>query len=279
MKTFIFVGLLMLLSMGISANNIPRKNPELTVWIRAGGPAVKSEISNFILKILETLPQNVTSRILVCTNKDDTILEELDLITKTHETVKIIFAQLSSFSSALTTLAQNTDPESNVLTLSVGINIRKDQIQSGLKTLTGHVKVYGWSVSNHGNDGSCPGKGWYNTAALLDKTIVQQMREGVPNWVDNGVLGSIGKHLIGGNEEIPIMVKALQEDPNAKFILNASDPVSSSLQLGTGITFQEKLERKIIVGKYYMQKLHQEYHVETDFESWQKCIWASLKVI
>ncbi len=268
-----------MLAMGISGNAISAENPKLTVWIRAGGPAVKSEISSFVQNVLESLPQNVLSQVLVCTNKDDTILEELDTITKTYKTVKIIFSQLSSFSSALTNLALNTDPDSDVLTLSVGVNIRKDQIQAGLKDLTGSVKVYGWLVNGYENDGSCPGKGWYNTAALINKTIVQQMKEGIPKWVDNGVLGTIGKHTIGGNEEIPIMVEALQIDPTTKFILNVSDPVSSSLQLGTGIAFHEKLERKIVVGKYYMQKLYQEHNVKTDFESWQKFIWASLIVI
>lgn len=142
-----------------------------------------------------------------------------------------------------------------------------------------HVKVYGWLISNHENDGSCPGKGWYNTAALIDKTIVQQMKEGIPKWVDNGALGNIGKHIIGGNEEIPIMVQAQEKEPRARFILNTTDPVSSNLQLGTGISFQEKLERKMVVGKHYMQKLHQELEVETDFECWSKDIWASLEII
>lgn len=268
-----------MLAMGLTVNPISAENPKLTVWIRAGGPAVKSEISSFVQNVLESLPQNVPSQVLVCTNKDDTILEELDTITKTYKTVKVIFSQLSSYSSALNTLALNTDSESNVLTVTVGVNIRKDQIQTGLNELTGSVKVYGWLVKGHENDGSCPGKGWYNTAALIHKTIVQQMKEGIPNWIDNGILGKIDNHIIGGNEEITIMVKALQRDPETKFILNISDPVSSSLRLGIGITFQEKLERKTVVSKYYMQKLHQEQITETDFATWQKIIWASLKVI
>ncbi len=258
---------------------IAEKSPDLTVWIRAGGPAVKSEIVSFVQKVSESLPTHLAYQILVCTNPNDPILEELNTIAKAHKTVKVIFSQLSSFSSALTALANQTDGASNVLSLSVGVTIRQDQIKTGLERLTGKVKVYAWSVSGHGNDGSGPGKGWYHTAALIDKTIMQQMRAGVPKWVDNGVLGTIGKHLIGGNEEVPIMVEALQRDPESKFILNTTDPVSSSLQLGTGITFQEKLERKTLVGEHYMQKLHADYGVETDFASWRRRIWSALEVI
>lgn len=266
--------LIMLKSVGFAQDT-----PNLTVWIRAGGPAVKTEIASFVEKVLETLPVSVTSKVLICTNENDPILEEINTITKTCKTVEVIFSQLNSFSTALTSLAEHTDSESNVLTLSVGINISENQILTGLKSLTGRVKVYGWLVDGHENDGSCPGKGWYNTAALLDKTIVQQMKEGIPKWVDNGVLGKIGKHTIGGNEEIPIMVQALQNDYEAKFILDISNPVSSTLQLGTGVSFQEKLERKVVVGEHYMRKMHQELKIETDFDSWSKYIWASLKII
>jgi hypothetical protein len=282
MKYFIIRIIMLLSPVGtVASTDIPKKDtPKLTVWIRAGGNAVKLEISSFVEQILEKLPQNVNSKILVCTNADDTILDKLAILTKKYDKVKVIFSQLSSFSTALTTLAQNTDPESYVLSLSVGVDIRKDQIVTGLGNLTDRVRVYGWTVSGYGNDGSAPGRGWYNTAALIHKVVVKQMREeGVPSWVDNGVLGMIDKHIIGGNEEIPIMVRWLQSDPEAIFILNASDPVSSSIQLGTGISFQEKLERKIIVGKHYMQKLHQEYESKIEFESWHKLIWASLKVI
>lgn len=210
--------------------------PQLTVWIRAGGNAVKSEITSFVRQVLERLPQNIESKVLVCTNECDTILEELDTVIKVESKVKVIFSTLSSFSTALSDLAKNTDAESHVLSLSVGVNIRQDQIETGLAHLTDRVRVYAWTVSDHGNDGSLPGKGWYNTAAMIDKTIVRQMAEegGVPHWVDNGILGKIRQHTIGGNEEIPIMIKALQNEPEAVFLLNKSDPVSSTLQTGIG---------------------------------------------
>jgi len=275
-----FIMLLSSVCIGTGANAVQEDATKLTVWIRAGGNAVKSEISSFVRQVLEKIPQNITSQILVCTNEGDTILEELDTLTKVENRVKVIFSHLSSFSTSLSVLAKNTDPESNVLSLSVGVNIRQDQIETGLSHLRGRVRVYGWTVSDHGNDGSVPGKGWYNTATLIDKIIVRQMvEEGVPNWVDNGVLGMIGQHTIGGNEEIPIMVKALQREPKAKFILNVGDPVSSSLRLGTGISFQEKLERKVVVGQHYMQKLHRECGTSDEFESWQKFIWKSIRVI
>ena len=274
MRTTLTLILIFLISAGFA-----QCNPELTVWIRAGGPAVKTEITSFVQKVLQTLPASVTSKVIICTNENDPILDELNTMTKTCKMIEVIFSQLSSYNAALTSLAQHTDSESNVLTLSVGINIREDQILSGLKSLTGRVKVYGWLVDDQGNDGSCPGKGWYNTAALLDKTIIQQMKQEIPKWVDNGVLGKIGKHTIGGVEEIPIMIQALQKDREAKFILNISDPVSSNIQVGTGVSFHEKLERKEVVGKLYMRKMHQELKIETDFDAWSKSIWASLKTI
>lgn len=252
---------------------------ELTVWIRAGGSTVKTEINSFLQKILQALPSTINFKIIICTNENDTILEEVNAITQSHKIVKVIFSQLSSFSSALTSLAQHTALESNVLTLSVGVNITENQILTGLKFLTDSVKVYGWLIDADKNDGSCPGRGWYNTAALIDKTIVQQIKKGLPNWVDNGALGYIGEHMIGGNEEIPIMVYALQKEPETKFILNKNDPVFLNVQLSTEISFQEKLDRKTIVGQYYMQKLYRELKVETDFESWSKYIWASLEII
>ncbi len=54
--------------------------PELTVWIRAGGAAVKTEITSFVQKVFQALPPSVTSRVLICTNENDTILNELDAI-------------------------------------------------------------------------------------------------------------------------------------------------------------------------------------------------------
>src|SRR6188768_2242374 len=83
--------------------------PQLAVWIRAGGPAVKTEIISFVQKVLQTLPPSMTSEVLICTNENDLILNELDTITRTCKTVKVIFSQLSSFSGALTSLAQHTD--------------------------------------------------------------------------------------------------------------------------------------------------------------------------
>ncbi len=201
-------------------------------------------------------------------------------MTKIESSVKVVFSNLGSFSTALTSLAQNTDPESNVLTLSVGVDIREDQISKGLANLKGRVRVYGWQVSEQKNDGSVPGKGWYNTAALIDKTVVKQMREeGVPQWVDNGALGRIGKYTIGGNEEIPTMIRALQREPKAKFVLDVSDPVSLSAQLGTGVSFKEKMERKVVVGQHYMHKMYEESGEDVDFESWKSRIWKSVQVI
>lgn len=256
------------------------KSPKITVWVRAGGSAVKSEISTFIQNTLKSLPQGIDPQILVCTNENDTILEELDTITKTEKTVKVIFSHLSSYSSSLTALARHTDSDSSVLSLSVGIAIRTGQIREGLSSLNGRVRAYGWAIKEHGNDGSVPGKGWYHTAALLDKTVVKLLQEeGIPHWVDNGVLGTVGEHTIGGNEEIPLMVRILQLEPDAKFVLNVSDPVSTSLQVGTGVRFQEKIARKGVVSLFYMHKLHQESAVTEEFEDWAKQIWKSLEVI
>lgn len=253
---------------------------ELSVWIRAGGPSVKSEIGPFVQKIQEQIPKSVSYQILICTNTNDIILEELDTMTKINSKVKIVFSNLQSFSTALTSLAKNTDPDLDVLSLSVGVDIRKDQIKNGLSSLKGRVKVYGWKVIPLGNDGSVPGKGWYNTAVLIDKTIVKQIREeGVPKWVDNGVLGKIHQITIGGGEEVPIMVKAIEKDPDAQFVLNVSNPVTMYVQRGTDVNFQEKMERKVIVGEYYMRKLYKESGAQIGFDNWKERIWKSLQVI
>jgi hypothetical protein len=262
-----------------NSNEVDKYDRKLSVWIRAGGEPVKSKIVSFIEKISKILSNFIDFEIIVCTNKNDIILEELDTITKTEKSVKVIFSQLNSFSTALTTLAKNTDAESSVLTLSVGVNIRQDQIEEGLNyLLKDRVRVHGWTVTENANDGSVPGKGWYNTAALIDKNIVKQIREeGVPKWVDNGILGKIDKHTIGGNEEIPIMIQALLKESDAKFILNRSDPVSIELEVGTEISFKEKLERKTIVGEVYMEKIYKEWtSQEVDFETWKKNMWQSL---
>jgi len=262
-----------------NADAVNENVPQLTVWIRAGGKDVKSEITPFLQRLLEIVPEGRT-QILICTNENDIILEELKSFYEAEKSVKLIFSTLSSYSLALTALAQNTNPESSVLSLSVGVDIRKDQLEEGLSNLKGRVRVYGWKIHEFQNDGTVPGKGWYNTAALIDKTIVRQIKEGsVPQWVDNGVLGKIDNYTIGGNEEIPMMVEALQRDPEARFILNVGDPVSLKLQLGTGVNYQEKLERKVAVSCYYLRKLYQETCTHETYESWFKSIWNSLEVI
>lgn len=257
----------------------PAEIPQLTVWIRASGPSVQEKIHSFVLQVLASLPQNIPYQLLVCTEIDDPIEGELDPITKVNRAVRVIFSRTGSFSAALTALAENTDPHSAVLTMSVGVTIRQDQIETGLGRLTGRVRVYGWMVEGYGNDGSCPGRGWYNTAALIHQTVVGQMREGVPGWVDNGVLGNIDGYIIGGNEEIPIMVEALSRDPDAQFILDIGDPVTSGMQIGTGVTFRAKLERKTIVGEVYMRKLHRDLGVPTAYALWKDSLWAALQIV
>lgn len=238
------------------------------------GSSVQSEITPFVKKVFH-LARAVTAlfEVIICTNLNDPILEQVNALLENYN-IKVIYADLSSFRSGLEALAKSTHPESKVMTLSVGINMREDQLITGWKSLNGRVKVYGWLVRGYGNDGTRPGKGWYNTAALLNKEIVALMKEGLPKYIDNGVLEKVGKHTIGGNEEVVIQIWAKHRFPDAITILNTSDPVSSNLSLGTGVTFEEKLERKIVVGDIYMKILHQDLKANIDFDSWYKSMWV-----
>lgn len=248
---------------------------DLTVWIRAGGDAEKKKISPYVRNVLQILPSNLTTEVLICTNENDVIQRKLEKLSSQCGKVRIVFSNLSSPSSALRTLAQHTNPESIVLTLSVGINISTIQIQTGLKRLKSHVKVHGWQIKNHGNDGSCPGKGWYTSAALIHKKIVEQMRSNVPDWLDNEKLEKIGGANINfRNVEIPIMVRALQEDPNTQFFLDTYNPVSSNLQPNIEIRTQISKEA---CGNLYMRELHKALKIRLDNRIWSKRIWSSLK--
>ncbi len=254
------------------------KADQLTIWVRAYGHSVKGEMAPFIDKLLKELPNLLNSRVLICTNENDLILNELRQIAIQQKQCEVITSKADSYQQALTSLALQTHPNSNVLTLSVGIHIRHDQIVTGLNKLTDNVKVYGWRIHGQGNDGSCPGKGWYNTAALLDTSVVQLMSSVIPEWVDNDVLKNLDGYIIGGNEEIPIMVNILQNDKNAQFILNTHDPVFSSIQIGNKVNFFEKIERKSIVAQMYMKKMHRDFKIKSNFEDWVQQIWNSLKI-
>ena len=261
-------------------------DPQLTVWVRAYGEKVKPKITEFVLKVLANLPSNLKTQLLLCTNENDPILEEVEKVAKIRDNVKVVYSKMSSYSSALKKLAEKTASTSNVLSLSVGVSISKEQIESAWKDLTGHVKVYGWMVTGHGNDGSKPGKGWYNTAALIDQSIIQQMKsdkEGVPEWVDNGFLGKLKSGdeevLIGGNEEIPIMVEALRKDPESRFILNTRDPVTSEEKTGTGISFENKIKRKTETANRYLIKMHEDHGIQEKLEDWKNSVWKRLEII
>ncbi len=67
MKYFVFVIAVLLSPVGIVAETmtVQEDAAQLTVWIRAGGDVVKSEISSFIRQISDKLPQAITSKILV----------------------------------------------------------------------------------------------------------------------------------------------------------------------------------------------------------------------
>lgn len=241
---------------------------------------MKSKITSFVLTLLKSVPVSIPFQVLICTNENDPIQGELDGLMRMDPRIQVIYSQLSSCHAALTSLSRHTFPESKVLTLSVGIQLSSQQIQRGFDHVTDAVRVYGWKVGDYGNDGKIPGKGWYHTAAILDPTIVKIIKDELPIWIDNNQLGAVGNYTLGGNEEIPIMVLALQKDKNSQFILNVSDPVSSTIQLGTGITYAEKLERKVHVSKIYLEKMHKELHVTSDLKYWTESeIWGALKLI
>jgi hypothetical protein len=121
---------------------------------------------------------------------------------------------------------------------------------------------YGWEITDFGNDGSEPRKGWYNTAASYSPICLDWMKDHpFPHWIDNGVEGELlidnQAVPIGGNEEIVLMGHVISENSNAFFVLNTRDCLDSTIKTGTGISYEAKIKRKVSVSHYYLeQKLH-----------------------
>lgn len=234
--------------------------PMVTVWIRAFGEQTGKQISPYLTDLYRDLSSDFDLDFILCTNQNDPLLAYLEDIKTLPLT--IIFADMRSFSQPLNQLIEQTPPNGAVLSLSVGISMKSFLLSEALDWMEKGAWVYGWEVADFGNDGSEPGKGWYNTAALYSPTCVAWMKHNpFPGWIDNGAEGELFIDQqpipIGGNEEVVLMGKVIQAYPTAFFVLNTEKVLASPSKTGTGISYQAKMKRKTAVAQYYLEhKLH-----------------------
>ncbi|OJU81763.1 MAG: hypothetical protein BGO10_07710 [Chlamydia sp. 32-24] len=248
---------------------------KLTVWIRAWGNDITVDLEKLII-LINLLKKELTHyeiSLFIETNPDDEVIK---LIEKYYNNqIKIITANLHSFSNALNTLIQLTPPDSLVLTLSLGVIVNPELIKKGLEEVEKGVFAYGWCIHPLNNNGTIVGLGWYNTAALLHFDFIKILKDyPLPSWIDNGFEGSIilGKETIpiGGCEEVVMMYLALKVNPKAIFHLNIKDSLKLKKTTGTDISFPKKIKRKVAVANYYMAK---------KIPMAKETLWQALKIV
>lgn len=233
---------------------------EVTVWVRAFGEQAGAQICPYLSGLYESLSPDFDLDIILCTNANDLLLGYVEGIK--HLPLKIIFADMDSFSKPLNELIVHTSPNKPVLSLSVGVKMKPSFLIDALSWVERNAWVYGWEIIGFGNDGSEPGKGWYNTAALYSPICMHWMKDHpFPKWIDNGMEGELlidnQSVPIGGNEEVVLMGQIIREKPNAFFVLNTSERLDSTIKTGTGISYEAKIKRKVFVARHYLeQKLH-----------------------
>lgn len=229
----------------------------LTVWIRSFGNSSASLITPYLEQIEKEFLDDFDLTILVATKPQDpvlTVLKDLRL----HCPLIVLQTNLNSISQGLNSLIDATLTNSYVLVLSQGVEIHANHVKEASIVLENGAWAHGWQISKLQNDGSVPGKGWYHTAALYPpSTLLWMKSHPFPYWVDNGVDGylTIGEESIpiGGNEEVALMGMAIQSDPTAFFIHDNRNILNLAIETGTGITFEQKLKRKTLVGNYYLE--------------------------
>lgn len=269
----IFLVLLQLIFSGLLLSHEGKE--DVVVWIRAFGDDAKNEIVPYVRYLHEELDTAFNLKILVATNYDDPVAHVL-----MHETplpsVHIVFGHMKSNHQGLNALVEATPSDSFLLSLSLGVKIKRHHLAEALQCVQNGAWVYGWKISNMQNDGSKPGLGWYNTAALYSKPCLNWLKNNpFPYWIDNGVEGYIEidneKIAIGNNEEVVLMASILQQGyHSAYYILNVADPLEFTHQTGNGISFNAKMKRKIYAAKYY---LDHKFCVSADE------VWSRLRII
>ena len=237
-------------------NSTERK--PLAIWVRAYGNPAKEEINSYLVRTADQLSPHFDTTIMLCTNPDDPVLEAIQTLPENFP-IKPVFANMRSFQQSLNQLTTETPPSTPVLLLSVGLDIEPRLLIDALEWMHAGAYTVGWTIESLGNDGTLPGKGWYNTAALYSPDCIQWLKEHpFPVWVDNGVEGSllIEDRIvpIGGNEEIWLMGALYSEQPQAFSVLNTKDILHFSNRTGTDIDFDAKMKRKTLVSDYYLEK-------------------------
>ena len=260
MKSYIYSFLLffsLLVFMSEANESMKEEKIPITVWIRSFGIESKSRILPYLLQLDKALSSDFELHFVVVTKPNDPVMEALETAQLGH--LEVVQANLDSVSQGLNALIAATDTDSCVLSLSQGVEIEAKHLKEALFWLEKGAWAYGWQLSNMNNDGSLPGKGWYHTACLYPaKCVAWLKKHPFPTWIDAGVDGSIaceGELIpIGGNEEIIVMGLVLQEDPTAFFVHDARNILNLEVRTGTGVTFEQKLKRKVLVTDYYLTK-------------------------
>ncbi|MDF2578268.1 MAG: hypothetical protein K0S74_1752 [Chlamydiales bacterium] len=236
---------------------------KMTVWIRAWGETVQPKLVPYLQKLIHDHEPWLDLQVLIATNDNDPILTDPLLQQMIEEKqVEIVLSNLHVISEPIQDLAKRTQHNTDaVILVSVGVEVQPAQAIEALGWIKCGAWAHGWQIDLMKNDGSQAGKGWYNTAVMFSPRFLHLLQDkGMPHWVDNGVEGYLdiaGQHIpIGGAEEVPMMHMALQIDPDAFFILNRRRSVHMEEKLGTGVTFEQKMLRKIAVTDFYLEKMH-----------------------
>ncbi len=266
-KLFLFICFILFGSL-LNANG----KPHLTVWIRSFGADSARIILPYVEQIKNELEEEFQLKILVATKPNDPVLTAF---TDPHPSVTVLQTNLDSISQGLNALIESSSSGSYVLSLSQGVEIHATEIKEAMPQLDNGAWAYGWQLSNLNNDGSAPGKGWYHTAALYPPATLKWMKTHLfPNWIDTGVDGYLtidGEKIpIANNEEVVLMATVLQEHPKAFFVLNTRDILNFNNRTGNGVSFQQKLKRKIPVADFYLRN---RFHVKPEE------VWSHLVII
>ncbi len=251
-----------------------QERPSLTIWMRSFGNDSTNILVPYLNEVETALSEDFELKILVATKPNDPVLKILEQVRQDPR-VTALQTNLDSISEGLNTLIESTPPGCYVLSLSQGVEIDADHIKEALSWFEKGAWAFGWQISNLNNDGSAPGRGWYHTAALYPPPTVAWMKTHLfPCWIDTGFEGSIlidGEKIpIGGNEEVILMATVLQDYPQAFFVHNTKSILNFSLQTGNGISFAQKLKRKVPVAAYYLKN---RFHVNPEE------VWSHLVVI
>jgi hypothetical protein len=249
---------LFLINQSLIATNDPQLDkPPLTVWIRSFGKESATLIAPYLKQVDQTLSPHFHLRIVVATKPGDPVLKVLEEIVL-NCLLTALQAELGSISQGLNALIEASSVGSYILSLSQGVEIHAHQVREALSWLNRGAWAHGWQVSNLQNDGSAPGKGWYHTAALYPpSTLLWMKAHPFPYWIDNGVDGHLmidGESIpIGDNEEVVLMARVIKEYPEAFFVHNTRDILHFTMQTGNGITFEQKLKRKVLASDHYLK--------------------------